>query len=65
MILKAEFKQGQLTLGDKPLPVTVRDVGGNVLLLEAEDGDVILMDVSRFLLYALTDEKFICGYIEV
>ena len=65
VILKAEFASGQLVLEEEKLPVTVRDLGNNVLLVEAEEGDVILIDVSRFLLYALADGNFICGYIEV
>ena len=65
VILKAEFAPGKLILGDDALPVTVRDLGGNILLICTEEGDVILMDVSRFLLYALADGKFICGYVEV
>ena len=65
VVLKAEFASGQLVLEEEKLPVTVRDLGNNVLLVEAEEGDVILIDVSRFLLYALADGNFICGYIEV
>ena len=65
VVLKAEFASGQLVLEEEKLPVTVRDLGNNVLLVEAEEGDVILIDVSRFLLYALADGNYICGYIEV
>ena len=65
VILKAEFTPGQLVLEDGKLPITVSDVGGNVLLMETNEGDVILMDVSRFLLYALVDGQFVCGYVEV
>lgn len=65
LIIKTEFTSGHLVLEEEKLPVTVRDLGNNVLLVEAEEGDVILIDVSRFLLYALADGNFICGYIEV
>ncbi len=65
VILKAEFAPGQLILEGEKLPITVREVDGNVLLMETEESDVILMDVSRFLLYAFISGKFMCGYVEV
>ncbi len=65
VILKAEFASGQLILDKEKLSVTVREVGKNVLLIKTEENDVILMDVSRFLLYAFISGKFMCGYVEV
>lgn len=65
VILKAVFRPGQMVIGEEALNITARDLGGNVLLFQTEYGDVLLMDVSRFLLYALTDGRFICGYVEV
>ena len=65
VILKAEFASGQLILDKEKLSVTVREVGKNVLLIRTEENDVILMDVSRFLLYAFISGKFMCGYVEV
>ena len=65
VILKAEFAQGYLVLEDEKTPVIVRDIGENILLMETNEGDVLLMDVSRFLLYALVDGQFVCGYVEV
>jgi len=65
VILKAEFASGQLILEEEKLPITVREVGEKVLLIKTEESDVILIDVSRFLLYASVSGEFICGYVEV
>lgn len=65
VILKAEFASGQLILEEEKLPITVREVGEKVLLIKTEESDVILIDVSRFLLYASISGEFICGYVEV
>lgn len=65
VILKAEFASGQLILEEEKLPITVREVGEKVLLIKTEESDVILIDVSRFLLYASVIGEFICGYVEV
>ena len=65
VILKTEFNPGQLVLEDEEIPVTVKKAGRNVLMIETNEGDMSLMDVSRFLLYALVDGQFVCGYVEV
>ena len=65
VILKAEFASGQLIMEEEKLPITVREVGEKVLLIKTEESDVILIDVSRFLLYASVIGEFICGYVEV
>ena len=65
VILKAEFASGQLIMEEEKLPITVREVGEKVLLIKTEESDVILIDVSRFLLYASVSGEFICGYVEV
>ncbi|MBP0970231.1 MAG: hypothetical protein J5744_08810 [Oscillospiraceae bacterium] len=65
VILPAAFSAGGLTLGEEGFTVTVRKVQDKMLLLEFEEGDAILFDTSRFLLYAFVDGEFLCGYVEV
>ena len=65
LILYAEFSDGKLTVSGTEFPVTVRKVAEKMLLIEFEEGEVMLFDTSRFLLYAFAGEKFICGYAEV
>ena len=65
VILQAAFSAGEITLGEEGFPVTVRKVTDKMLLLEFEEGEAILFDTSRFLLYAFVDGEFLCGYVEV
>ena len=65
VILPAEFSEGRLKIGAEEFRVQVRKAGEKMLLIGFEDGDVMLFDTSRFLLYAFCGEKFICGYVEV
>ena len=65
VILPAELSGETFRLGETELPVSVRKVREKMLLLCFEEGEAVLFDVSRFLLYAFTGGEFICGYVEV
>ena len=52
-------------MGEEGFPVTVRKVQDKMLLIEFEEGEAILFDTSRFLLYAFVGGEFLCGYVEV
>ena len=65
VILPAKFSEGLLRIGAEEFRVQVRKAGEKMLLIGFDEGDVMLFDTSRFLLYAFSGEKFICGYVEV
>ena len=64
-ILKAAFSEGTMKLGDEAFAVKVYEASEKFYLIEEENGDVILADASRFLLYARIGGEFIGGYLEV
>lgn len=65
VILPTEFTAGGITIGNEELPVTVRKIREKMLILQFGEGEAMLFDTSRFLLYAFAGEEFICGYVEV
>ncbi len=66
VILQAEFGDGMLKTGGEGFEITVRKAGEKLLLIELkETGDLIVFDVSRFLMYACLDGRFMLGYMEV
>lgn len=66
VILQAEFGNGMLMAGGEGFGITVRKAGEKLLLIGLEEtGDLIVFDVSRFLLYACIDGRFMLGYMEV
>ena len=66
VILKAEFQDGVLKLSENEFPVTVRKISAKWYLIALRGNkSVILLDASRFLVYAFTDGSFIGGYLEV
>lgn len=65
VIIKTSFGKGKLVLDGESFDVTVAEAGERKLSILFDSGDVILFDVSRFLLYACVGGEFICGYVEV
>ena len=66
VILKAEFQEGVMKLSEHEFLVTVRKISAKWYLIALRGGrSVILLDASRFLVYAFTDGSFIGGYLEV
>ena len=65
VILLAEFSDGKVRLGEEEFTASVREVSGKMDLVLFEEGDMILADISRFLLYGSAGGEFICGYLEV
>lgn len=65
VILPTGFADGMIMIGDEEFPVTVRKIREKMLLLQFEEGEAMLFDTSRFLLYAFAGGEFICGYVEV
>lgn len=64
-ILAAEFGTGTMTLGETVFDISVRDAGDKIYLILLPSNETILLDASRFLLYAAAGEEKICGYLEV
>lgn len=66
VILKAEFEEEALKIGEAVFPCEVRKAGDKwYLLLFRGKKNLILLDASRFLLYGFVDGSFIQGYLEV
>ena len=66
VILKGEFGEDALKIGDVSLPCEIRKISDKwYLVLFRGKKNLILLDASRFLLYALVDGAFIAGYLEV
>ena len=66
VVLPAVFGAGSLTLGGETFDIDVRKAAEKLLLVRfPETGDLIVLDVSRFLLYAAVAGRFLCGYMEV
>lgn len=65
VILPVEFGKDRLVIGETEFHVAIRRAAEKMLLIEFETGELMLFDTSRFLLYAFTGGRFICGYVEV
>jgi len=65
-ILPVRFREGSVSLGEEYFAAQVRKIRDRYLIVDIKDSDdAIVFDCSRFLLYALADGKFLCGYAEV
>ncbi len=64
-ILPALFGEDTLKLGDTDVPAEFRKINGKFFLALLPEGDVLVLDLSRFLLYASIGGEFVTGYIEV
>ena len=65
VILPVEVLNDSMRIGNDIFKVAVKKAEEKLLVIQFEDGDVILFDTSRFLLYGFINKKFICGYVEV
>ena len=66
VILKARFERGQMILSDSVIPAAEKKLTDKLYaLLLQEGGEAVLVDVSRFLLYAYSEGRYICGTMEV
>jgi len=66
VILKAEFQEEGLKIGDTVLPCEIRKISEKwYLLVFRGKKNLIILDASRFLVYGLVDGSFIQGYLEV
>ncbi|MBR6322646.1 MAG: hypothetical protein IKR59_07235 [Lachnospiraceae bacterium] len=64
-ILVAVFGDGTMKLGEEEFEISVRDAQDKIYLVLLASGETILLDASRFLLYAAAGDEWICGYLEV
>lgn len=65
-ILPAKFDTEALTIGKTRFPVSVHKAAEKLYAVLSKSGSfLILLDASRFLLYAFAENKFLCGYLEV
>ena len=65
-ILKAVFADGEMRLDGESFPVRIYEAAEKFyLVVPEESADRILVDASRFLLYAWVTGEFIGGYLEV
>ena len=66
VILKARFERGQMILSDSEIPAAEKKLRDKLYaLLLQEGGEAVLVDTSRFLLYAYSEGRYICGTMEV
>lgn len=65
VIFPASFSEAKAVLGTEEFSISAGEVTEKMILIMFEEGDVILADISRFLLYGYVGGEFVCGYIEV
>ena len=66
VILKARFERGQMILSDSVFAVSEKKLTDKLAaVLLHGGGDILLVDTSRFLLYAYSEGRYICGTMEV
>ena len=66
VILQAEFGKETVRIGEEEFDIRTGKVSDKLLVIEFnKTEDIIVFDVSRFLLYASIDGRFMLGYMEV